>query len=550
MQVSVIPLTVHPGADTSRRYALATPPKHTHGSLLRMEPKETPAHTDATAMPAARETAELTALLEVSQTLVSSFDIDRNLRRAMRILHERLGLNRGTVALVDPETRETRIAAAYGLTRAQLARGIYRPGEGIVGRVVASGKPMVVPDIGDEPLFLDRTESRPAKRDISFISVPITLRGEVLGALSADRLFDERVSLDEDVRVLEIVASMIAHAVRLYWTYRHEVTASERLRGELRARFSLPNIIGESDAMQEVFRIVTKVAGSQATVLLRGESGTGKELVAHALHYQGARPRGPFVAVNCAALPENLLEAELFGYEKGAFTGAVNQKPGRFELARGGTIFLDEVGDVSPALQAKLLRVLQERTFERLGGTKTLTTDARFISATNRDLEAMTRAGEFREDLYWRLNVVPIFLPPLRERREDLPLLIDHFLSRYGSAAGRDVRVSAEAMRRLMSYPWPGNIRELENTVQRLVVLTEGDEIAAGDLPLHILTHDVVDETTASGLPLEAEVEMLERRRILAALRTTGHVQAKAARLLGITPRQLGYKMRKYDIEG
>ncbi len=515
-----------------------------------MEADTTPPETDASKTPTARETAELSALLEVSQTLVSSFDIDRNLRRAMRILHERLGLNRGTVALVDPETRETRIAAAYGLTRAQLARGIYRPGEGIVGRVVASGKPMVVPDIGDEPLFLDRTGSRPEKRDISFISVPITLRGEVLGALSADRLFDERTSLDEDVRVLEIVASMIAHAVRLYWTYRHEVSAGERLRGELKARFSLPNIIGESDSMQDVFRIVSKVAKSQATVLLRGESGTGKELIAHALHYQGARPKGPFVAVNCAALPENLLEAELFGYEKGAFTGAVTQKPGRFELARGGTIFLDEVGDVSPAIQAKLLRVLQERTFERLGGTKTLSTDARIVSATNRDLESMSRAGEFREDLYWRLNVVPIFLPPLRDRREDLPLLIEHFLGRYGSASGRDVRISPDAMRRLMSYPWPGNIRELENTIQRLVVLADDDEITAADLPLHILTHDVVDETTASGLSLEAEVEMLERRRILAALRTSGHVQAKAARALGITPRQLGYKMKKYDIEG
>lgn len=511
--------------------------------MMRMKVSVTPAES----LP--RETTELSALLDVSQTLVSSFDIDRNLRRAMRILHDSLGLNRGMVALVEPETREVRIAAAYGLTRTQLARGIYRPGEGIVGRVVASGKPMVIPDIDDEPLFLDRTGSRPDKTDISFISVPITLRGEVLGALSADRVFDERVSLDEDVRVLEIVASMIAHAVRLYWTYRHEVTTGERLRGELRSRFALPNIIGESEAMQSVFRIVGKVAGSHATVLLRGESGTGKELIAHALHYQGSRSKGPFVAINCAALPENLLEAELFGYEKGAFTGAVTQKPGRFELARGGTIFLDEVGDVSPALQAKLLRVLQERTFERLGGTKTLTTDARFISATNRDLEAMTRAGDFREDLYWRLNVVPIFLPPLRDRREDVPLLLAHFLSRHAASAGRESSLSPEAMRRLMSYPWPGNIRELENTIQRLVVLADDDQIGVADLPLHIVTHDVPDEGDASGLTLDEEVERLERRRILAALHTSGHVQAKAARKLGITPRQLGYKMKRYDID-
>ena len=495
-------------------------------------------------------TDELATLLQVSQTMVSSFDIDRNLRKAMRVLCEGLELQRATVTLVHPETRELRIAAAHGLTRAEIARGIYRLGEGVVGRVVSSGKAMVVPDIGEEPLFLNRTASRPPRGDIGFISVPIVLRGEVLGVLSADRVFDdESISLDEDVRVLEIVASIIAHAVRLYWTYRHEVESKERLRRELSGRYSLPNIIGDSDAMQEVFRVVTKVAGSHATVLLRGESGTGKELIAHALHYQGQRPKGPFIAINCAALPENLLEAELFGYEKGAFTGAVASKQGRFELARGGTIFLDEVGDVSPGLQAKLLRVLQERTFERLGGTKTLTTDARIVSATNRDLEEMSKAGEFREDLYWRLNVVPIFLPALRERREDVPLLIEHFLERFAQLAGREVTLSRDTLRLLMSYPWPGNIRELENTVQRLVVLADADVIEPADLPLHLLVHDLPENGGGLGVSLEDEVEALERRRIVASLRRHAFVQAKAARELGVTPRQLGYKIRKYDLE-
>ncbi len=496
----------------------------------------------------------LTALLEVSQTMVSSFDLDRNLRRAMRILSTRLGLNRAFVALMHPDTKDIRIAAAHGMSRAAIARGVYRAGEGVVGRVVAGGEPMVVPTIADEPLFLNRTQSRPHRADIAFLAVPIKLRGEIFGVLCADRVFDEEdVSLDEDVRVLEVTASVIAHAVRLYWTYRHEVESKERARDELRARYSLPNIIGDSDAMQEVFRMVTKVARSSATVLLRGESGTGKELIAHALHYQGLRPKGPFIAINCAALPENLLEAELFGYEKGAFTGAVASKQGRFELARGGTIFLDEVGDVSPALQAKLLRVLQERTFERLGGTKTLTTDARIVSATNRDLEAMVRAGEFREDLYWRLNVVPVFLPPLRERGSDVALLIEHFLDRFARASAHPVSLGTETMRLLMRYPWPGNIRELENTVQRLVVLAEGDVIEPGDLPMHLLMHDLPAEPGSlarPGMSLDDEVEALERRRILAALRTHAHVQARAARELGITPRQLGYKMRKYDIEG
>ena len=477
----------------------------------------------------ASRTDELSALLQVSQTMVSSFDIDRNLRKAMRVLSESLDLQRATVALVHPETRELRIAAAHGLTRAEIARGIYRVGEGVVGRVVSSGHAMVVPNIGEEPLFLNRTGSRPAKTDIAFISVPIVLRGEVLGVLSADRVFgDAAVSLDEDVRVLEIVASNIAHAVRLYWTYQHEVEKRESLRRELRGRYSMPNIIGDSDSMQEVFRVVTKIARSQATVLLRGESGTGKELIAHALHYQGMRPKGPFVAINCAALPENLLEAELFGYEKGAFTGAVASKQGRFELARGGTIFLDEVGDISPGLQAKLLRVLQERTFERLGGTKTLDDRRTRSSApTNRDLEQMTKQGEFREDLYWRLNVVPVFLPPLRERREDLPLLIEHFLSRFGQLAGREVGMSSETLRLLMRYPWPGNIRELENTIQRLVVLADNDLLEPGDLPMHLLVHDLPEEGGGAGMSLEDEVEALERRRIVAALRKHAYVQAK-----------------------
>jgi Nif-specific regulatory protein len=493
-------------------------------------------------------TDELQALLEVSQAMTSSFELDRNLRRALRILSERLGLNRATVTIVDPETKELRIAAAYGLTRNQIARGTYRVGEGIVGQVVAQGKPLVVPDIDEEPAFLNRTGSRPERDDVAFLCVPIKLRGQILGVLSADRVLPEGALLDEDLRLLEIVASIAAHSISLYHAFERERDQSERLRGQLRARYSIPNIIGDSDAMQEVFRMVSRVAATNATVLLRGESGTGKELIANALHYQGLRPKGPFVAVNCAALPENLLEAELFGHDKGAFTGATSSKQGRFEIARGGTIFLDEIGDVSPALQAKLLRVLQEGTFERLGGTKTLTTDARVISATNRDLEAMAASGEFREDLYWRLNVVPLFLPALRDRREDLPLLIEHFAERFNSANARDVTFTDDAIRYMIGYHWPGNIRELENTIQRIIVLNECDIVEASDLPQHILMHDA-DDAQGRDLSLEEEVEMLERSRIVAALRANGNVQARAAAVLGITPRQLGYKISKYDIE-
>jgi Nif-specific regulatory protein len=496
-----------------------------------------------------RRNQTLEALFEVSQAMTSSFELDRNLRRALRALSARLGLNRATITVVDPDTRQLRIAASHGLTRSQAMRGTYRVGEGVVGQVVATGRPMAVPNIAKEPLFLNRTQSRLDKNDVAFICVPVKLRGELLGVLSADRLFDDGdASLAEDLRVLEIVASTMAHSISLYHAYMRERAQKERLRGELRGRYSLPNIIGDSDEMQRVFRMVNKVAASNATVLLRGESGTGKELIANALHYQGLRPKGPLIAINCAALPENLLEAELFGYQKGAFTGAVANKEGRFELARGGTIFLDEIGDVSPALQAKLLRVLQEGTFERLGGTKTLTTDARVISATNRDLEAMVERGEFRDDLYWRLNVVPIFLPPLRDRREDVPLLIEFFVDRFARQSGLEISISDDAMRYLMGYHWPGNIRELENTIQRLIVLAEDDRIDATELPRHILMHDI-EEPRGHGLALEEEVEMLERARIVAALRENGYVQAKAARVLGITPRQLGYKVAKYDIE-
>lgn len=495
-----------------------------------------------------RRAQTLEALVEVSGAMTSSFELDRNLRRALRALSARLGLNRATITVVDPDTKELRIAASHGLTRSQAMRGTYQVGEGVVGQVVATGRAMAVPNIAEEPLFLNRTQSRLDQADVAFICVPVKLRGEILGVLSADRLFDGAGSLAEDLRVLEIVASTMAHSISLYHAYMRERAQKERLRGELRGRYSLPNIIGDSDEMQRVFRMVTKVAASNATVLLRGESGTGKELIANALHYQGLRPKGPLVAINCAALPENLLEAELFGYQKGAFTGAIANKEGRFELARGGTVFLDEIGDVSPALQAKLLRVLQEGTFERLGGTTTLRTDARVVSATNRDLEAMVQRGEFRDDLYWRLNVVPIFLPPLRNRREDVPLLIEYFVDRFARRADLQIAISDDAMRYLMGYHWPGNIRELENTIQRLIVLAEDDVIGASDLPRHILMHDV-EETGGPGLTLDAEVEMLERARIIAAMRENGQVQAKAARALGITPRQLGYKVAKYDIE-
>jgi len=496
-----------------------------------------------------RKNAELTALLEVSKVLSSSFDLEENLYQSLKILYDYLHMTRGTVTLLDPETAELRIAIAYGLTKEQIARGKYRIGEGIVGKVVETGSPIVVPDIGKEPLFLNRTKARINKDNISFLCVPVKIKGEILGVLSVDRIFDKSISYEEDLRVLNIVATLMGQAIKLHQRFSEERLKREELTLELRNRFSIQNIIAVSDRMQDVIKSVLKVSKSRATVLLRGESGTGKELIAKAIHYEGPRAKGPFIAVNCAAIPENLLEAELFGYERGAFTGAVTAKPGKFELAHKGTIFLDEIGEMSPGLQAKLLRVIQEHTFERLGGLRSIKVDVRLIAATNRDLEDMVKKGLFREDLYWRLNVVPLFLPPLRERKEDIPVLIDYFLKKFNREYGRRIAISPQAIARLMEYSWPGNVRELENTIERLIVLAEGEVITPEDLPVHIRSGVQRFSNRSEGSSLEEEIKELEKRRIENALRSCNYNQARAARLLGITPRQIGYKIKKYKIK-
>ncbi|AEH23339.1 transcriptional regulator, NifA, Fis Family [Thermodesulfobacterium geofontis OPF15] len=495
-----------------------------------------------------RKNAELTALLEISKILSSSFELEENIYRALKVLSDSLHMTRGTVTLLDPETSELRIAVAYGLTREQIARGKYKIGEGIVGKVVETGSPIVVPDIGKEPLFLNRTRARINKDNISFLCVPIKINEEILGVLSVDKIFDKSIDFEEDLRVLNIVATLIGQAIKLYRRFSEEKLKREELTLELRNRFSIQNIITVSDRMHEVIKTVIKVSKSKATVLLRGESGTGKELIAKAIHFESPRAKGPFIAVNCAAIPETLLEAELFGYERGAFTGAVTAKPGKFELANGGTLFLDEIGETSPALQAKLLRVIQEYTFERLGGTKSINVDVRIIAATNKDLEDMVKKGLFREDLYWRLNVVSIFLPPLRERKEDIPLLIEHFLKRFNKEYGRRISISSQAMEKLIRYSWPGNVRELENTIERLVILAEKEEITVEDLPIHIRSEMLKTLNPSNTYSLKKEIEELEKRRIEEALKKCDYNQARAARLLGITQRQIGYKIKKYKI--
>ncbi|GIX48967.1 MAG: hypothetical protein KatS3mg131_3178 [Candidatus Tectimicrobiota bacterium] len=311
-------------------------------------------------------------------------------------------------------------------------------------------------------------------------------------------------------------------------------------------------IIGQSPVMRQVLREVEQAARSRSTVLLRGESGTGKELIARALHRLSPRREQPFVTLNCAALPESLLESELFGHERGAFTGAVKMRRGRFELADKGTLFLDEIGDIGPAVQVKLLRVLQERTFERVGGNRPIHVDVRIIAATNTDLEEAVRMRRFREDLYYRLNVVPIVLPPLRQRREDIPLLVGHFLQRFNAENHKEVKISSAAMELIVSYDWPGNVRELENCIERMVVMARRDIIAPEDVPLPapgFATPAARPNPPADAASLPQAVADVERQRLLEALRRCGGVQTRAATLLGITPRQLGYRLRKYGID-
>ncbi len=499
-----------------------------------------------------RKIRELTALYEVARLVASSLDLEATLTAILRALAEHLDMSRGTLTLLDPENGQLAVRASHGLTKSEMKRGLYKVGEGITGRIYASGAPFVVPDITREPLFLDRTGARRdvAKENVSFIGVPVAVHGKTIGVLTVDKLFAREVDFEEDIRLLKTVASIVGQAVKLHEMVESGKAAlvqeNQLLREEVGRRVSLPSIVGGTKRMQEVFRAAELVANSRSTVLLRGESGTGKELVAKAVHHLSPRSAGPYVRFNCAAVPEGLLESELFGHEKGAFTGASGAKKGRFELADGGTIFLDEIGDLPIALQPKILRVLQEQEFERLGSERSVKVDVRVVAATSRDLERLLAQGLFREDLYYRLNVVPIFIPPLRERREDVPALVDHFARQAGEERGRAVRFTPAAVAALAAHAWPGNVRELENTVERTVVLGDKEVIDAADLKL--LTAGVPSVTGAAGDDLPGTVHDIELRMLREALEATGWRQAAAARRLGITPRQIGYRIRRHGL--
>jgi Nif-specific regulatory protein len=501
-----------------------------------------------------RKVKELSLLWEVSKALGRSMNIRDVVGPVLNALADQMGMTRGMLTLLNRKTGEIYIEAAHGLSETQKRRGKYQIGEGIIGTVVKTGKPAAIPHISDEPQFLDRTGSRKnlQKKDISFIAVPIKIGTKVIGTLSADRLFDESISLREDVRLLSIIASMVAQAVRLRQEDQEvrEMLIQEnlRLQSALKDRFRPSNIIGKSKNMEEVYRLIAQVSQSNATVIIRGESGTGKELIANAIHYNSPRATKPLIKVNCAALPETVLESELFGHEKGAFTGAVSERKGRFELATGGTIFLDEVGDLPPTVQIRLLRILQEREFERVGAAKTIKVDVRVIAATNRNLETLMKEGKFREDMYYRLNVFPIYVPPLRERKTDIPLLADFFVERFAKINNKSIgRICTHAIDMLMSYHWPGNVRELENCMERAVLMCNEGVIYGYHLPPTLQT-PVYSGTIPYGT-LEGELDRMERDMIMDALKASRGNMSKAAKILGTTERIIGLRVTKYSID-
>ena len=490
----------------------------------------------------------LSLLYDIARVLSATPDVKDCLDQVLALMAGRLHMMQGTITLVSPRTGEIRIEASYGLKPSERSRGHYLQGEGIIGHVVQSGEPMYISRVSEEPRFLNRTRSRDlARSDISYICVPIRLNQQVVGALSVDRLLAEEVQLEEEEQLLFIIAMLLGYAA---WEAQRKMDEHNAMPGRP------SGFIGNSDVMQRVYAQILQVSQSQATVFLQGESGTGKELAARAIHKASARGDRRFEAINCAALPESLIESELFGHEKGAFTGAVAMRKGCFELADGGTLFLDEVGELSLMAQAKLLRVLQERSFERLGGTVPINVDVRLITATNRNLEEMVEQGTFRRDLYYRLNVFPIVLPPLRDRQDDILPLAHHFVQKFAAQAGRDdVRISLAAMDMLQRYRWPGNIRELENAMERAVlVLGTQHLILPQHLPTAMHVYAGQAQTSEPGAQrssqgtLQEHLDELEKACIVDAMEASGGQIARAAEALGLTQRILGLRLRKYKI--
>ncbi|SFI17404.1 nif-specific transcriptional activator NifA [Bradyrhizobium sp. cf659] len=549
----------------------------------------------------------LTGIFEISKILTAPTRLETTLANVVNLLQSFLQMRHGVVALLsDDGVPDLAVGAGWSEGSDERYRG--RLPQKAVDQIVATAMPLVAENIATHPAFSPadvETLGASETTRVSFIGVPIRSDAKVVGTLTIDRVWDERplYRLDSDVRLLTMIANLVGQTVKLHRvvaqdrerlmheSYRLQKELSELKPARDRRRVHVEGIIGDSQALRGLLEKIAVVAKSNSTVLLRGESGTGKELIAKAIHELSPRAKRPFIKINCAALPESVLESELFGHEKGAFTGALNARKGRFELADKGTLFLDEIGEISASFQAKLLRVLQEQEFERVGGNQTIKVDVRVIAATNRNLEEAVARNEFRADLYYRISVVPMMLPPLRERRSDIPLLANEFLKNFNTENGRTLSFDRHAIDVLMSCGFPGNVRELENCVQRTATLAPGPEIVRNDfacchsqclsamlwkggsenapqrslpiVPLSVLPAAARRETAVSAPQPAVEPgasasssanasldgSVTDRDSVIAAMEKSGWVQAKAARLLGLTPRQIGYALKKHGIE-
>ena len=471
---------------------------------------------------------QFTAMQRISVVLSRATEASKTLQEVLSVLHNDAFMQHGMICLYDSQQEILSIEALQQTENQTLPGSTqirYRPGEGLVGTVLAQGQSLVLPRVADDQRFLDRLSLY--DYDLPFIAAPLMgPHSRPIGVLAAQPMARQEERLPACTRFLETVANLVAQTIRLMILPTsaaqppQQSPRVERTRACTPSRgFGLENMVGKSPAMRQIMDIIRQVSRWDTTVLVRGESGTGKELIANAIHHNSPRAGAAFVKFNCAALPDNLLESELFGHEKGAFTGAVRQRKGRFELADGGTLFLDEIGESSASFQAKLLRILQEGEMERVGGDETLRVNVRIIAATNRHLEEEVRLGHFREDLYYRLNVMPIALPPLRERQEDIAELAHFLVRKIAHGQGRTLRISDGAIRLLMEYSWPGNVRELENCLERSAVMSESGLI---DRDVILFNHR---DNPPKALPNGGQTEdgwldnsLDERQRLIAAL--------------------------------
>ncbi|HAS88404.1 MAG TPA: sigma-54-dependent Fis family transcriptional regulator [Desulfovibrio sp.] len=506
---------------------------------------------------------KLSALKAVCQAIEQALDLESALAGVLSILSENLSMNRATVTLYDPKTKQLSITVSHGLSPEEKQHGIYRLDEGVTGRIFQAGEPYLVPDTSREPLFLYETGDRKGERPMTgFIGVPIILHSEPIGLLNVDRIFTDEIALEEDIDFLEIVATFIGQFISLNAKIieREAVLKRENtsLKYQIYQKDKAPYIVGKSSAMVEVQRQLEKVAPTKATVLLLGESGVGKTLMAKVIHKLSDRSKHPFIKVNCASTPESLLESELFGNDKDLFTGSVSIRQGRFEEADGGTIFLDEIAEFPMALQARLLRVLQEKELARIGSNKPRSIDVRILAASNRDLGTLVERNEFRLDLYYRLNIFPITVPPLRERKEDITGLLNHFIQKMADDYGRKMFFTPAALDALMIYDWPGNAREIQELLERLVIMSDSEYITLEFLKSYLAPGQrcvsgrsgrVCSPASNDAMPHSTSLKEVERNEVVAALERNGWIQYKAAEALGLSARQMGYRVKRYGLE-